>query len=149
MKIVIGSDHRGFKIKEEIKRYLEENAIEYQDFGTYSEERMDYPEVAVKVAKEVQKDEEKLGVLICGTGFGMCIVANKFKGIRCTPCYNEEAAKFAKMHNNANILALGSEHLTTHDAIKILRVFLATDFAGGRHSDRLKMIEEIEKENMK
>lgn len=149
MKIAIASDHRGFKIKEEIKRYLEENNIEYKDFGTNSEERMDYPEVAIKVAKEVQAHEDELGILICGTGFGMSIVANKFRGIRSTPCYNEETAKFARMHNNANILALGAENLKLNDAIKILRVFLATEFAGGRHSDRLKMIEEIENENMK
>ncbi len=149
MTIAIASDHRGFKIKEEIKRYLEENDIKYKDFGTYSEERMDYPEVATKATKAVQNKECELGILICGTGFGMCLVANKFKGIRCTPCYDEETAKFAKMHNNANILALGAEHLTAHDAIRILRVFLATPFEGGRHSDRLKMIEEIENENMK
>lgn len=149
MKIAIASDHRGFKIKEEVKRYLAENDIECVDYGTNSEERMDYPVVAVKVAEEVQKNEDVLGVLICGTGFGMTIVANKYKGIRCTPCYDEESAKFARMHNNANVLALGAEHLTTNDAIKIIRVFLATEFAGGRHSDRLKMIEEIENKNMK
>lgn len=149
MTIAIASDHRGFKIKEEIKRYLDENEINYKDFGTYSEERMDYPEVATKATKAVQSKECELGVLICGTGFGMCIAANKFKGIRCTPCYDENTAKFAKMHNNANILALGAEHLSAHDAIRILRVFLATSFEGGRHSERLKMIEEIEKENMK
>ncbi len=149
MKLAIGSDHRGFIIKEKIKQYLNEQGIEYKDFGTYSEERMDYPTVAVDVAKAVQNNEFENGILICGTGFGMSIVANKFKGIRCTPCYNEESAKYAKMHNNANILALGAEHLTESDVIKILRVFLATEFAGGRHSERLKMIENIENENMK
>lgn len=149
MTIAIASDHRGFKIKEEIKRYLDENEIKYKDFGTNSEERMDYPEVAIKATKSVQNKECELGILICGTGFGMCLVANKFKGIRCTSCYNEETAKFARMHNNANILALGAEHLNSSDAIRILRVFLATPFEGGRHSDRLKMIEEIENENMR
>lgn len=149
MTIAIASDHRGFKMKEEIKKYLDEKEISYNDFGTYTEERMDYPKVAVKVAKAVQNKECDLGVLICGTGFGMSIVANKFKGIRCTPCYDEETAKFAKMHNDANILALGAEHLDSNEAIRILRVFLASSFEGGRHSDRLKMIEDIEKENMK
>ncbi|MBQ9297652.1 MAG: ribose 5-phosphate isomerase B [Clostridia bacterium] len=149
MKIAIASDHRGFKVKNEINRYLEEQNIEYEDFGTYTEERMDYPEVAVKVAEAVQKKECDLGILICGTGFGMSLVANKYKGIRCTPCYSEEAAKFARAHNDANILALGAEHLTPHDAIRILRVFLATEFEGGRHSERLKMIEEVENKNMK
>lgn len=149
MKIAIASDHRGYKMKEEIKKYLTEKEIEHVDFGTGSEERMDYPTVAVKATKSVQTKECELGILICGTGFGMCLVANKFKGIRCTPCHDEETAKFAKMHNNANVLALGAEHLTPHDAIRILRVFLASEFAGGRHSERLKMIEEIENENMK
>lgn len=149
MKIAIASDHRGYKMKEEIKKYLTEKEIEYVDFGTGSEERMDYPTVAVEATKAVQSKECELGILICGTGFGMCLVANKYKGIRCTPCHNEETAKFAKMHNNANVLALGAEHLTPHDAIRILRVFLASEFAGGRHSERLKMIEQIENENMK
>lgn len=149
MKIAIASDHRGYKMKEEIKKYLTEKEIGYVDFGTDSEERMDYPTVAVKATKAVQSKECELGILICGTGFGMCLVANKFKGIRCTPCYDEDTAKFAKMHNDANVLALGAEHLTPHDAIRILRVFLASSFAGGRHSERLKMIEEIENENMK
>lgn len=149
MKIAIASDHRGIKIKEEIKKYLEEKNIQYKDFGTNSEERMDYPEVAKEVAKEIQRNSDDVGILICGTGFGMCITANKFKGIRCTTCYNEETAKLARMHNNANILALGAEGLNTNEAIKILRVFLATEFSAGRHSERLKMIEEIENENMK
>lgn len=149
MKIAVASDHRGFKVKNEINRYLEEQNIQYEDFGTYTEERMDYPEVAVKVAEAVQRKECDLGILICGTGFGMSLVANKYRGIRCTPCYSEEAAKFARAHNDANILALGAEHLTAHDAIRILRVFLATEFEGGRHSERLKMIEEVENKNMK
>lgn len=149
MTIAIASDHRGFKMKEELKKYLDEKEINYKDFGTYSDERMDYPVVAVKATKAVQNKECDFGVLICGTGFGMCLVANKFKGIRCTPCYNEETAKFARMHNNANMLALGAEHLEENEAIRILRVFLASSFEGGRHTDRLKMIEEIEKENMK
>ena len=149
MKIAIGSDHRGFKLKEKIKQYFDEEEIEYKDFGTDSEERMDYPTVGIDVAKAVQSNEYENGILICGTGFGMSIVANKFRGIRCTPCYDEEAAKYARMHNNANILALGAEHLTESDAVKILRVFLATEFAGGRHSERLKMIEKLENENMK
>lgn len=149
MTIAIAADHRGFKMKEEIKKYLSEKEIEYKDFGTNSEERMDYPTVAVEATKAVQSGECEFGILICGTGFGMCLVANKFKGIRCTPCYDESTAKFAKMHNNANILALGAEHMDENEAIRIIRVFLATSFEGGRHNDRLKMIEEIEKENMK
>ena len=149
MTIAIASDHRGFKIKEEIKRYLEENDIKYKDFGTYSEERMDYPEVATKATKAVQNKECELGILICGTGFGMCLVANKFKGIRCTPCYDETTAKFSRMHNDSNVLALGADYVSVNEAICILRMWIATEFEGGRHAERIKIIEEIENENMK
>ena len=147
--IAIGSDHRGYKIKQEIIKYFNEKNIIYKDYGTNSEERMDYPDIAKHVAECIQEGVCDSGILICGTGFGMCIVANKYKGIRCTPCYDEETAKFAKLHNNSNILALGAEHLTPTKAICIVRMWLATEFEGGRHSERLKMIEEIEKENMK
>ena len=147
--IALGSDHGGYKLKEEIKRYLEELGIEYKDFGTYDEERTDYPIYAKEVAKAVQSKECKSGILICKTGFGMTIVANKFKGIRCAPCCEETAAKFSRMHNDANVLALGADYVTTSKAIQIVRVWIATEFEGGRHSDRLAIIEEIEKENMK
>ena len=147
--IAIGADHGGYKLKEEIKKYLAEKGIEYKDFGTNSEESIDYPIIAKAVAKSVQSKESNFGILICRTGYGMAIVANKFKGIRCVPCYNEETTKFAKMHNNMNVLALGADRLTNNEAICILRMALATEFEGGRHSERLKLIEEIEKENMK
>ena len=147
--IAIGADHGGYKLKEEIKKYLAEKGIEYKDFGTNSEERVDYPIIAKEVSKCVQSGEADFGILICRTGYGMAIAANKFKGIRCVPCYNEETTKFAKLHNNMNILALGADNVTTNEAICILRMALATEFEGGRHSERLKLIEEIEKENMK
>ena len=147
--IAIGADHGGYKLKEEIKKYLAEKGIEYKDFGTNSEESIDYPIIAKAVAKSVQSKESNFGILICRTGYGMAIVANKFKGIRCVPCYNEETTKFAKMHNNMNVLALGADRLTNNEAICILRMALATEFEGGRHSERLKLIEEIENENMK
>ena len=149
MKIAIGADHGGYKLKEEIKKYLEEKNIEFKDFGVYSEERADYPYIAKEVCKEVQGKNYDLGIIICKTGYGMSIVANKFKGIRCANCYSEESAKFAKLHNNINVLALGAEYLSTNDAICIIRMILATEFEGGRHLERLNMINEIEKENMK
>lgn len=149
MKIAIGADHGGYKLKEEIKTYLADKGIPYQDFGTNSEERVDYPVIAKKVCQEVQNRNADLGIIICKTGYGMSIVANKFKGIRCAACYNEESAKFAKSHNNINVLALGAEYISTNEAICILRMILATEFEGNRHEERLKMIEEIEKENMK
>ena len=149
MKIAIGADHGGYKLKEEIKKYLEEKQIECLDFGTNSEERVDYPIIAKEVCRSVQNNQVDFGIVICKTGYGMSIVANKFKGIRCATCYNEESAKFAKLHNNINVLALGAEYMSINDAICILRMILATEFEGGRHSERLNMIKEIEKDNMK
>ena len=147
--IVIGSDHGGFKLKEEIKRYLDEKEIKYIDKGTFSEESVDYPSIAKEVAKEVSTKKADVGILICRSGIGMSIVANKFKGVRCANCYQEQTAKFARMHNNANMLALGADYITTNEAICIVRQFLATEFEGGRHEARVNLISEIEKENMK
>ncbi len=147
--IAIGSDHGGYKLKEEIKKYLDEKEIEYKDCGTYSEQSVDYPDIAKDVAKRVQSKECDSGILICRSGIGMSIVANKFKGIRCAKCENEEEAKFSKMHNDSNILTLGADYITTSTAICVVRAWIATPFEGGRHAERIKLIEEIEKENMK
>lgn len=149
MMIAIGSDHRGFKLKEELIKYLKENEIEVNDVGTYSEERAEYPNIASKVAKAVQTKACNQGILICGTGSGMTITANKYKGIRCTTCHDEYTAKHARLHNDANVLAIGAENLSVNDAVRILRTWLATDFEGGRHAERVKLIEKIEAENMK
>ena len=129
--IAIGSDHGGFKLKEEIKKYLEEKKIEYNDIGCYSEESVDYPNIAKEVALKVS------------------MVANKFKGIRCAKCNNEEEAKFSKMHNDSNIITIGADYVSTEEAIRIIRMWIATPFEGGRHSRRVDMIKEIENENMK
>lgn len=147
--IAIGCDHGGYKLKEELKKYMDEKNIEYKDFGTMSEESIDYPNIAKKVAKSVQSKECEKGILICRSGIGMSMCANKYKGIRCAVCYKEETAKYARMHNDSNILALGADYITTNEAICIFRVWLATEFEGGRHQERLKLIEEIENENMK
>ena len=144
--IAIGSDHGGYILKEEIKKYLDEKEIKYIDCGTYSEERADYPDIAKKVAQKIQNKECEEGILICRSGIGMTIVANKFKGIRCAKCNNEQEAKFAKMHNNSNILAIGADYTSVSDAVCIVRAWIATNFEGGRHQERLKIIEEIEKE---
>lgn len=106
MKIAIGADHRGVELKKQIIEYFKEKNIDYIDFGTDVTEKVDYPKIAKKVAESVQKEECQKGILICGTGIGMAIVANKFKDIRCANCYNIETAKYAKMHNNANIIAI-------------------------------------------
>ena len=147
--IAIGSDHGGYKLKEEIKRYLEEKEIEYTDCGTFNEESVDYPEIAKTVALEVQSGECEKGIIICRSGIGMSIVANKFKGIRCAKCNDEEEAKFSRMHNNANVLAIGADYMDVNKAIRIVRTWIATEFEGGRHEQRIKIIEEIEKEKMK
>ncbi len=147
--IAIGSDHGGYKLKEEIKRYLEEKDIQYKDYGCMNEERVDYPNIAKQVAQDIQKKICEKGILICKSGLGMSIVANKYKGIRCTPCHNEYTAKYARLHNDSNILALGAEELSTNEAICILRMWLGTEYEGGRHEHRLEMIRQIEQENMK
>ena len=147
--IAIGSDHGGYRLKEEIKKYLDEKEIEYKDYGCMNEESVDYPNIAKEVAKAVQSKECETGILICRSGLGMSIVANKFKGIRCTPCHNEYTAKYAKLHSNSNILAIGADDVTVNEAICILRMWLATEFEGGRHQERLDLITEIENENMK
>ncbi len=147
--IIIGSDHGGYKLKKEIKKYLEEKEIKYKDLGTYEEESVDYPDIASKVSQEVQKNKENQGILICRSGIGMSIVANKFKGIRCALCHNEYTAKYSRLHNNSNILAMGADDVDINEAIRILRMWLATNFEGGRHEERIKLIEEIEDKNMK
>ena len=147
--IAIGSDHGGYKLKEEIKKYFDEKDIKYKDFGTYSEERVDYPNIAKEVSKAVQSKKCDRGILICRSGYGMAMVANKFKGIRSAPCFCEEAAKFSRMHNDTNVLSLGADYVTTGEAIAIVRMWIATEFEGGRHKERLDLVAEIENENMK
>ena len=147
--IAIGSDHGGYKLKEEIKKYLEEKGIKYIDCGCMNEESVDYPNIAKEVAKLVQSKKVDKGILICRSGIGMSVVANKFKGIICTPCHNEYTAKYSRLHNNSNILAIGADDVTENEAICILRMWLATEFEGGRHQERLDIIKEIENENMK
>lgn len=147
--IAIGSDHGGYKLKEEIKKYFDEKGIEYRDFGTDSEERTDYPIYAKKVAQALQSKECEGGILLCRSGYGMTVVANKFKGIRAASISNEEAAKFAKADDDINVITLGGDYLTINEAICIIRNWLATEFKGGRYAERLEMINDIESQNMK
>lgn len=147
--IALGSDHGGYKLKEEIKKYLEEIGIEYKDYGTYNEERTDYPVFAEKVAKSVQSKECDSGILICKSGAGMTIVANKFKGIRAALGINEEVSRASKADDDINILVLPSQYITLSTSIASIRAWIGTSFKGGRYLERLQMIKEIEKENMK
>ncbi len=145
----LGSDHGGFNLKERVKVYLDEIGVEYKDFGTYSDERTDYPIYVEKVVDSIKEKESDKGILICTTGNGVSIAANKTKGIRCANCFNEEMARLAKAHNNANILAMPAGFVSEREAVLMVRTWLATEFMGGRHSERLKMIEDIENRNMK
>lgn len=147
--IAIGADHGGYKLKEEIKRYFEEKEIKYKDFGTYDEERTDYPVYAEKVSKAIQDKECDCGILICRSGYGMTVAANKFKGIRAAAILNEESAKYAKADDDINVITLGGDYLSTNESICIIRNWLGTEFKGGRYEERLKMIERIEKDNMR
>ena len=147
--IAIGCDHGGYKLKGEIIKYLEEIGLEYKDFGTYSEERTDYPIYAKKVANAVSTGECDKGILICRSGAGVTMVANKFKGVRAANLVSEDEARFAKADDDINVMALGGDYIETDEAIRITRVWIATEFKGGRYQERLDMVTEIEKENMK
>ncbi len=144
LKVAIGSDHAGYKLKERIKKHLDRNKIFYKDFGTFSEESCDYPIFSKKVADSVASGESSRGILICGTGIGASIAANKVRGIRAALCYKSSLAKMAREHNNANIICLGARIIDTKDAEKIVDVFLRTEFEGFRHQIRLNEITEIE-----
>ena len=144
MKIAIGSDHAGFRLKERIKEFLLSKGYEVLDFGTNSTEPAHYPIFAKEVARAVQRKEADFGILICGSGIGMCITANKFKGIRAALCLNEYMARISRRHNNANVLCLGDRVLGEELALSIVSAWLSEEFEGGRHQKRLELIQEIE-----
>ncbi|MBI4711715.1 MAG: ribose 5-phosphate isomerase B [Planctomycetes bacterium] len=156
MKIAIASDHAGYKTKELIKTFLKENNHSYQDFGADSEDSVDYPDYAFKVAEAVGRGEYERGILICGTGLGMCIAANKVKGIRAVACHNESTAEMSRQHNDANILCLGARVIEQDKMKGIIKVWLQTEFEGdppeqpksfgraGRHQRRIDKISEHE-----
>jgi len=141
--IAIGCDHAGFKTKERIKQSLNELGWFIQDFGTFSEDSMDYPDSAHPVAKEVQKGIYKFGILICGSGNGMAMVANKYIGIRAAICWNETITLLARKHNDANILTLPARFITQEEAVDFSILFVNTEFEGGRHVCRVEKIDKI------
>ena len=147
--IAIGSDHGGYKLKEEIKKYLDEIGIEYKDFGTDSEERTDYPIYAQKVSESIVKKECDKGILLCKSGCGMAIVANKYKGIRAGLVVDEKEARFAKADDDINVITISGNNTSIEEASKMIRMWLGTEFKGGRYQERIEMINQIEKENMK
>jgi len=145
MKISLGADHKGFELKEKIKKYLSDLGHQVKDFGTYSTQSVDYPDFGFKVAESVAKGESDFGIVFCWTGNGMNIVANKVKGIRSALCLNEEMAMLARAHNNANVLSLASKFVSEDQAKKIVDVWLSTEFEGGRHKPRIDKIKGYEK----
>lgn len=141
-KIAIGADHGGYELKERVVEYLKSHNIQYQDFGTYSNESCDYPLFAKKVAREVASGNFDKGILVCGSGIGVCIVANKIKGIRAALCWNLSTAASARTHNDSNILCLGQRQIDMDLGIQIVDKWINSEFEGGRHKRRVDMIEE-------
>jgi len=141
MPIFVASDHAGVELKEFIVRYLQEQGHAIHDYGAHAVESVDYPDYAHQVASAVSSTEHAVGILICGTGNGMSMVANKYGGVRCALCWNVEIALLARQHNNANILAMPARFVSAHEAIEMVACFLATEFEGGRHQARIDKIE--------
>ena len=143
MVVSIASDHAGYELKETLKNYFDSNGISCRDFGPEGTEAVDYPVYAKKVCASVQTGESEFGVLVCGTGIGMAIVANKHKNIRAACCHEAYSAKMARLHNDANVLTLGSRVVGAGLAVETVKQFLSTDFEGGRHSGRVDMINSL------
>ena len=139
-KIFISSDHAGFKLKETIKYYLINKKLKFVDLGPKDDNRVDYPDYAHKVARRVKLSKNNVGILVCGSGTGMNIAANKHKNIRAAQCFNLKSTKLSRLHNDANIITLGSRLITKKNALRFISVFLNTKFDGGRHLKRVKKI---------
>jgi ribose 5-phosphate isomerase B len=145
MNIAIGSDHRALELKKGILDFLTKSGYPIYDFGSYNADPIDYPDIAAAVAKSVAVGKYTYGILICGTGIGMCIAANKIDGIRAAQCRDLRDAQRARSHNNANILCLGSETTELSMAEAVIKTFLSTEFEGGRHLTRIEKIKQLEK----
>jgi ribose 5-phosphate isomerase B len=145
MKVLIGSDHRGFKLKGFISDYLRGKNVEVFDLGTHSDDPIDYPDIAFSLGEKISKGEADFGILICFTGVGMSIAANKVKGVRAANVCSKEMARLSRAHNNANILCLSAEFLNFDEVKGIVDVFLSTPFEGGRHKRRIEKIENFER----
>jgi len=138
--IFISSDHAGYKLKEAIKDYLKIKKLKFQDLGPKDDSRVDYPDYAHKVARKVNLNNNNVGILVCGSGTGMNIAANKHKNIRAAQCFNVKSTKLSRLHNDANIITLGSRLITKKNALKFVGIFLNTKFDGGRHLKRVQKI---------
>lgn len=144
MKVAIGSDHGGFKLKQAVMKRLDELNIEYKDFGVYENESVDYPDYARPVSESVVAGEFDRGILLCGTGIGMSIAANKVKGVRCALVHDNFTAKLTRQHNNTNVLAMGERVIGEGLALMIVETWLSTEFEGGRHERRLEKVKGLE-----
>ena len=144
MKLVIGADHGGFDLKENIKQYLDEQGIAYTDYGTHTPERCDYPVIAKKVAQAVADGTFDRGILICGTGIGIGIAANKVHGIRAALCHDMFSAEYCRRHNDANMMAIGAGFTGPKLASAMVETFLSTEFEGGRHARRVALLDGIQ-----
>ena len=142
MQIAIAADHGGFELKEALKKHY--NHLNLLDLGTFSTDSVDYPDIAHKMAQAILNKQADLGILICGTGVGISIAANRHKGIRAALIYNEDVARLAKEHNNANVLVFGGRTMSVADVIKYIDIFMASEFAGGRHQKRIEKIDIME-----
>ena len=150
MKIAIGADHAGFEFKEELKSFLIEEGYEVSDFGAYELNENDgFPDFAIPVSRAVSERKYERGVLVCGSGIGVSIAANKVRGVRAVNCVNEDFAKLSRLHNDTNVLSLGADYVTVEEAKEILITWLTTEFEGGRHQERLDLVADIENENMR
>jgi ribose 5-phosphate isomerase B len=138
--IFISSDHAGFKLKEAIKSYLSKRKLTFRDLGPYNDNKVDYPDFAHNLARRVKASNNNVGILVCGSGMGMSMAANRHKNIRAAQCFNLKSTKLSRLHNDANIITLGSRLLTKKKALRYVGVFLNTKFEGGRHSKRIKKI---------
>lgn len=147
MKIAVGCDHGGLEHKNAIAEHLKSEGFEVEDFGIYENKSVDYPEIALKVANSIKNGENELGILVCGTGIGMSLAANKVSGIRAAACSEHFSAKYTRLHNNSNILCLGGRVIGIGTALELCDIFVNTEFEGGRHQRRIDMITEIEKSN--
>lgn len=147
MRIALASDHAGYAEKERLKTVLTDLGVEFDDLGTGSEASVDYPDFARKVAEQVAQGQVQQGVLVCGSGTGMAITANKVPGVRAAVCWSEEIARLARQHNDANVLAIGARTTPVDDIPKIVRAWFSTEFEGGRHAARVAKISEVEQSN--
>ncbi len=139
--VILGSDHAGFDLKEKVKKALDRLGVSYEDVGTHATESVDYPDYAHRVARAVEEGRYRRGIVVCGTGIGVSMAANRHPGVRAAVAYDEETARLSREHNDANVLALGSRSLDHGLAERILEIWLKTPFAGGRHARRVAKIE--------